>query len=373
MLSIWEQELFQHPKQDICIVGAGLTGLSSAIALKTKHPKLKVTILEAGAFAQGASVKNAGFACFGSLNEFVDDLEHLSFDAALALLQRRRKGLEKLQQLIPKAKMAWQQDGGIDLYASHEQERFEQALEILPQVNRALGSDVFEQRSNTQFKNAYKQYVFCKTEASINSGQLVQQLSLLAQESGVQILYNQPVNKITHSGNHWEAYTTSGRRYTAEKLLLATNGFSKQLYPLLNVEPARGQVLLTAPIPNLKFSANVHLERGYYYARPYAGGILLGGGRHLDVLGERSAEDSINPTVASGLTQVLEKYFSANGVVPEIKSRWTGIMGFGANNEKESILSELEPGLFCAVRLGGMGIALSSQLGEDAAALLLHA
>jgi glycine/D-amino acid oxidase-like deaminating enzyme len=372
MLSIWEQELFQHPKQDICIVGAGLTGLLTALALKEQAPALRISVLESGAFAAGASVKNAGFACFGSLNEFLDDLEHLSFDEAIALVQRRKSGLKKLQQILPAATMGWHPAGGIDLYETTEASRFDAATDLLPRVNQALGETVYEVAENTHFPQAHPQYIFCKTEAALNSGMLVQQLSNAVREKGVDILYNQHITALHNTGKEWEASTSAGRTYRAEKVLLATNGFTKALYSSLNVEPARGQVLLTAPIPGLSLQANVHLERGYYYARPYAGGILLGGGRHLDPLGERSSEDALNTTVTAGLDHILKKHFSYNGT-PQVLQRWTGIMGFGAQNEKESILKQVEPGLFCAVRLGGMGIALSSQLGEDAAQLLLEA
>ena len=39
------------------------------------HPDVKPGILEKGILPQGASTKNAGFACFGSLSEIIDDLK----------------------------------------------------------------------------------------------------------------------------------------------------------------------------------------------------------------------------------------------------------------------------------------------------------
>ena len=64
--SFWEREVF-FKDQDIIIVGSGLVGLLSALELRNKFPRRKILILERGALPSGASTKNAGFACFGSL------------------------------------------------------------------------------------------------------------------------------------------------------------------------------------------------------------------------------------------------------------------------------------------------------------------
>jgi len=70
-VSIWEKETFYAP-QDIVIVGSGFVGLWSAFYLKKKDPDLKITILDRGMIPTGASTRNAGFACFGSLNNYID-------------------------------------------------------------------------------------------------------------------------------------------------------------------------------------------------------------------------------------------------------------------------------------------------------------
>ncbi|MGZ3840207.1 MAG: FAD-dependent oxidoreductase, partial [Flavisolibacter sp.] len=66
--SVWEKETFFAP-QDVMILGSGFVGLWSAYYLKKKQPALRITILERGLIPTGASTRNAGFACFGSLSE----------------------------------------------------------------------------------------------------------------------------------------------------------------------------------------------------------------------------------------------------------------------------------------------------------------
>lgn len=72
MVSVWEKETFFAP-QDIIIAGSGFVGLWSAFYLKKRNPKLKITIRDKGIIPTGASTRNAGFACFGSLTELLAD------------------------------------------------------------------------------------------------------------------------------------------------------------------------------------------------------------------------------------------------------------------------------------------------------------
>src|SRR5215210_4048239 len=100
-ISFWEKESFFAP-QDVIIVGSGLVGLWSAFYLKKSHPKLKVTIVDRGLIPTGASTRNAGFACFGSLSELVSDAQTGSTDKMLHLVEMRFKGLERIQKYFGK-------------------------------------------------------------------------------------------------------------------------------------------------------------------------------------------------------------------------------------------------------------------------------
>ena len=72
-LSFWEINNW-FTNVDYTIVGSGIVGLHCALQLRERYPKSKILVLEKGMLPQGASTKNAGFACFGSLSEIIDDL-----------------------------------------------------------------------------------------------------------------------------------------------------------------------------------------------------------------------------------------------------------------------------------------------------------
>ena len=60
---------------DIIIVGGGFTGLHLATYLKKFNPHLEILILEKNIIPDGASAKNAGFACFANYTELLKDLQ----------------------------------------------------------------------------------------------------------------------------------------------------------------------------------------------------------------------------------------------------------------------------------------------------------
>ena len=103
--SYWENKHLVQPS-DISIVGAGITGLTSAIFLKRKYPQKKIRILERGVTPWGASTKNAGFACFGSISEILSDLKSTSKEETVRLVEKRWQGLSELRSLLG--------DGNID-------------------------------------------------------------------------------------------------------------------------------------------------------------------------------------------------------------------------------------------------------------------
>ena len=72
-LSFWELKNWFW-NVDYTIVGSGIVGLHAALKLRNRFPESKILIIEKGMLPQGASTKNAGFACFGSISEIIDDL-----------------------------------------------------------------------------------------------------------------------------------------------------------------------------------------------------------------------------------------------------------------------------------------------------------
>jgi glycine/D-amino acid oxidase-like deaminating enzyme len=137
----------------------------------------------------------------------------------------------------------------------------------------------------------------------------------------------------------------------------------------LEINAGRGQVLITKPIHNLKFKGVFHFDEGYYYFRNVGNRVLVGGGRNIDFEAENTTSFGTTEKIMNDLIQKLQEI-----ILPEtpfeIDQSWSGIMAFG--EDKFPILERINQHIIVAARLGGMGIAIGSELGEQAAAMILE-
>lgn len=365
--SYWEiKEWFTNI--DFTIVGSGIVGLNCALELKNKHPKSKILVLEKGMLPQGASTKNAGFACFGSLSEIIDDLKNHTEEEVYNLVDKRYKGLQLLRSNLGDNNIDYQQNKGFELCKT--QEFFEECIAKKEEINHLLkpifNADVFSISENRfGFQNVHQKYIVNNFEGQIDTGKMAAQLLLKAHQKGVKILNNITVESFVEIESKINVKTNRLDFYT-NKLLIATNGFASQLLQE-NVQPARAQVLITKPIKNLPIKGTFHLDKGYYYFRNIDNRILFGGGRNLDFKTEETAEFGQTEIVQKELEKLLKETILPNTNF-EIEHRWSGIMGVG--NQKKAIVKQLSNNVFCGVRLGGMGIAIGSLIGKELANLV---
>lgn len=101
---------------DLTIIGSGIVGLSAAISIKEKQPWLTVKILERGSLPYGASTKNAGFSCFGSVSEILDDIQQIGEEQTMEIVKMRYQGLKILKSRVQHQTMEYQHHGGTELF-----------------------------------------------------------------------------------------------------------------------------------------------------------------------------------------------------------------------------------------------------------------
>ena len=364
--SYWEiKEWFSNV--DFTIVGSGIVGLSCALALRENYPKAKILVLEKGTLPQGASSKNAGFACFGSLSELIDDLKTHSEDEVFNLVKRRWEGLHLLRANLGDAAIDFQQNKGFELFKNKGfyEECNSQRARINELIAPIFNRDVFSEAANSfGFENIQPNYIVNHFEGQLDTGKMVSELLLKVQKAGVKILNNSTVVSFSENTEN-VAIKTNLLEFSTRKLLIATNGFAKQLLDE-NVKPARAQVIITKPIKNLHIKGTFHLDKGYYYFRNIDNRILFGGGRNLDFKGEETAVFGQTEVIQNELKSILENTILPN-VKVEIEATWSGIMGVGA--QKKAIIKSISNNVFCGVRLGGMGVAIGSLVGKELAEL----
>ena len=372
--SYWELSSFLSG-YDVMIIGSGLVGLSAALHLKQSNSLLKIGVLEAGFLPSGASTKNASFACFASVSEALDELETCTEADLVRIIEMRWNGLLKLRKNLGDKAIDFVQSGGYDLFNDEQNEHAEYCISQISYFNNITKeiTGIPDNFSVAHYKIAQfglqniGHIIQNKSEGQIDTGKMMQTLIGKVQSLGVHIFNNCAVKEIVEEANGLLIKTAQGN-FTSRKVIVATNAFSKQLIPELNVTPGRGQVLITEPIKNLKIYGAFHYDNGYYYFRNINGRILLGGGRNLDFKAEETTETGLTNLVQDSLEKLLKEVILP-GKKTKIEHRWSGVMAFG--QELKPIIKQIKPNLFCAVRCNGMGIAMESLVGEEVADLAL--
>lgn len=368
-LSYWEIKSYLS-NIDYTIVGSGIVGLNCALRLRERFPKSNIVVLERGVLPQGASSKNAGFACFGSLSEILDDLITHSEQDVVQLIERRRRGLDLLRQTLSDQAIDYRQYGGYELFDQHDLKGYDYCMSQMSKVNALLKphfkANVFEIKDNLfNFKNIQPQLIFTPLEGQIDTGKTMRSLTELVLSKGILILNSVSVQHFEDFGIN-VLIETDKFKFKTNQLLICTNGFASKFIGE-KVKPARAQVVITKPIKDLKIKGTFHLDKGYYYFRNIDSRILLGGGRNLDFQTEETTQMALTEIVQNKLDELLKWTILPNSPF-EIEHRWSGIMGVG--NSKKPIVKQLSDNVFCGVRLGGMGIAIGSHVGRELADLV---
>ncbi len=363
-LSYWEIEHW-FTNVDHTIVGSGIVGLHTALRLRERFPESKILVLEKGPLPQGASTKNAGFACFGSLSEIISDLNYHTGEEVISLIQKRWKGLQLLRKRLGDDAIDFKPYGGYELFLKDDTVGYEDCLRKMPFVNEVLRplfkADVFAKEVDRfDFKRIQDYLIFNPFEGQIDTGLMMQALLKEAIAKNILILNSQTVTAYNEKQDCVEV-SLGDFSFTTKKLLFTTNGFAGGITNSA-VVPARAQVLITETIPNLDIRGTFHIDRGYYYFRNINDRILFGGGRNLDFEGETTMEFGQTELIQNQLEKLLREVILPNTDF-KIEHRWSGIMGMGSH--KNPIVQQLSEHVYCGVRLGGMGVAIGSIVGME--------
>ena len=368
-LSYWEKSAYLKDL-DFLIIGSGIVGLSTAIYLKKKHKNSRVLVIDRGYLPTGASTKNAGFTCFGSPTELFDDLKTIDEQVVWDTFSNRYHGLKLLFELVSSTQIDYEKCKSWDIIANGTKNDI--STDFLKYINEkafqitGIKNIYFEDLMlSSKFGFGDIKTSFCnKLEGAIHTGKMIQQLYKQAIMEDVMVLFGIDALEMENSigGN---IIQTQYGEISAKNTIIATNGFAKR-WISDDIQPARAQVLITNEIPNLKIKGTFHLEKGYYYFRNVGNRILLGGGRNLDLKGETTEEFGLTDQIQIKLNDLLK-----NVILPkqsyQIEGSWSGIMGVGKS--KSPIIRKLNNNTAIGVRLGGMGVAIGSQVGKNLASL----
>lgn len=361
---------------DVIIIGSGLFGLSTGISLLEQTPTLKVVILERGLLPTGATTKNGGFGMIVGYTEFLDEVKHHSLSEAVNTFFHRLQGLQTLLRRLHFDPEIIHHTGCYDAISQEELA----SLDQLEKVNLALKphfgeKPFFELRPQkiAEFglnPNLTKSLVYHDYHFGVHSGKAVDRLTQIFNQLGGKILTGVNVTNFSENAQRVRlefgvsptSKTGQSGFFLAKQAVFCVNSFQRFAQPENIIKPGRGQVMITKPIKNLRFSANLLFELSFYYLRVVDDRILIGGGRNLDFQGEHTNQMHTTQFYRNHLAEKLRQIFPELEFEPDYF--WAGIMGF---DDKIFRIDKIGKNVFNVFGCNGIGMAMGSYVGNLAA------
>jgi len=359
---------------DLVIIGAGMVGLWSAWHAHLKHPNLSILVLDQLPSGQSsASTRNAGFACYGSPSEILSDLQAESSTDVINRMAMRYAGLQEWLKVFDSSTLGWTEGPGYEVFDLRQKDKWVHTCDHLGVLNKMAQGAGISDLAYRIVSPPTSNMVGCiaiEHEAGFHPGRAHHALKTALNAKGIHFMHGVIVpqkSEWIQSSNTWILPTPLGQ-ITAQHIIVATNAWTQQLFPGLDVQPGRGQVLLTAPIDQLPYEGTYHADEGYLYFRNLGTQLLLGGGRNAYQQEETTWSTDCSPHIQDYLEHYLHQVLLP-GKNPKIVDRWAGTMAFSNHGNKQPIFIQ-ERSLTIVARMSGMGLALSPELGKRAVDLL---
>lgn len=367
MRSFWEHDAWSEV--DVVVIGGGLIGIQTALNILSTEPRSRVMVLERGLVPMGASTRNAGFACIGSISEVAADIDLLGEEAAVDIVRRRYEGLQGLMQTCQGFDVGFTRDGGHEIFLKHHPslDRIDEVNELLRPITNVTTFIRDDNRAREfGFAPHVQHLVTSPVEGTLHSGKLVDVLWGLAQRAGVMIRTGAEVTSVVDAQDMVEVVVRTGvydHSIRASRVVIATNAWIPGLVSTgqaSQIVPARGQILLTEPLDVMPLRGSFHYDEGYVYFRPVGNRILLGGARNLAIDEERTTSHETSDLIQGALDTLLREVIAPSHPTLAIEHRWAGTMAFSPT--KHPIVERISPHVTVAFGCNGMGVALSSSI-----------
>jgi glycine/D-amino acid oxidase-like deaminating enzyme len=323
---------------DVCIVGAGLTGLWSAFYLKREQPDLRIAILEKEFAGFGASGRNGGWLSAelaGSRDAYASTHGH---DGVVTLMRAMRGAVDEVIGIadaegidadIVKDGVLHVARNPAQLGRLHESVDYERQWGAGPEDFVVLTAD--ESNARIRVQNAVGA-MFTPHCARVQPAKLVQGLARVVEDMGVAIYEQTAATSIEHS-----RVVTDRGDVRAPVILRCLEGFTATM-PGQRREwlPMNSSMIVTEPLPE-SVRADVGWEgaellgdyaHGYMYAQRTADNRIALGGRGIpyrygSTLDHRGATQQ---WTVEALTALVRDMFPATREVP-ISHAWCGVLG----------------------------------------------
>lgn len=355
--------LTHYTVADVCVIGGGYTGLSTAIHLSEAGHR--VVLLEAHYIGAGGSGRNVGLVNAGTwakpddLNKYLGEKAGERLTKALGHAPKLvfdtidRLGIDAQDTRTGNLHMAHNAAGEADI-----EERFQQLSRRGANVEVLTGAKCHEYCGTTSIQKA----LLDKRAGTVNPYAYAVGLSKAADNLGVLIYEETPVTHIQKEGSQWLVHTPSGQVKT-DKVVISTNAYTEGewtdilktiyfvCYYQIATEPLQGEISQKIlPYRNGSWDTRKALSS---IRRDKDGRLLLG------TVGLSENKESLYVAWANTM---LKKYFPELAGKTQWQYRWCGRFGFTTDHIMR--IFEPAPGIVAATAYNGRGITTGTLIGK---------
>ncbi|WLH49582.1 NAD(P)/FAD-dependent oxidoreductase [Pseudomonas tolaasii] len=362
--------LNESVKVDVAIVGAGYTGLSTALHLAERG--VSVCVLEANEPGWGASGRNGGQVNPTLKYDPEQLVQMYGPERAEPLIATVSNSADLVFKLIEKhgidcapVRKGWMQVSYTEKGVNGLHARADQWARRGVPVQRLDAAAVASRMGSEAFAGGWLD----GRAGAIQPLAYARGLVGAALAAGVRIHGQSAVTGLQRQASGWQLHTASGAQVSADQVVLATNGYSGNLWPGMaqSILAANSFIVATKPLSGRAADSILPgqetvstAQRLLLYFRKDSHGRLLMGGRGL-------FNDPTAPTDFAHLERSLALLFPQLERL-EFEYRWAGRIAI--TRDFMPHVHEPAPGLTLALGCNGRGIALCTSLGQQLAGRL---
>ena len=357
-----QPHLAETLQADVCVIGAGYTGLSAAVHLA--EAGRRVVLLESSHIGAGGSGRNVGLVNAGTwarpddLNKYLGEAVGEKLTAALGAAPKLvfdtidRLGIDAQDTRTGNLHMGHNAAGEADV-----DERFAQLSRRGADVQVLSGAECHEYCGTTSINKA----LLDKRAGTINPYAYVLGLAAAAMRLGVQLFEDSAVNGIEKQGSGWLVKTAAGS-VASDKVVLATNAYTEGEWTKLlqTIYFVCYYQIATEPLSGAAAERILPHRNGSWDTRQALSSIRRDQDGRL-LLGTVGLSDNKEALYLLWANTMLHKYFPDLGKV-NWQYRWCGRFGF--TDDHIMRIFEPAPGIVAATAYNGRGITTGTLIGK---------
>ena len=349
---------------DVCVVGGGYTGLSTALSLSEQG--YKVILLEANRVAFGASGRNGGQVCSGQRWDVTELKKSFGLEKTKMLWDIGEAAKKEVRDRILKHKISCDYAPGI-IHAELRKKSLAGCIAEVSQLKSDHGYDKIKYLDQTSIQSLLGTEKYVGGSLDMGAGHLHPLkfgigLARAADQSGVKIFEGSRVRKI-EKGAMLRIETEGKKTIRSKFLVLGCNGYIGNLEPEVSsrVMPINNFICVTEPLGKQKAEnlikrnlavADSKFVVNYYRLTPDFR-LLFGGGENY----RYSFPKNISGKVKAAMIEIYPQLTET-----KIDFSWGGTLAVTMNRLPD--FRRINSNIFSASGYSGQGVAMATMAGR---------